>query len=156
MQIKGSFHVGSMEKHTILIMKSGLTSLVCEGQIMTSGLIKDHSYLIMHKFMSHIIFERKDSTRDSPDELFMLWCLKTNTKVYSTYFVLCSMWRVVQARKALLSMGHIITGLAMYFTSFELDKHQLEPLEVESLDEDYIVRAEITMKFNEFHDVTSR
>ena len=44
----------------------------------------------------------------------------------------------------------------MYFTSFELDKHQLEPLEAESLDEDYLVQAEIITEFNELHDVTSR
>ena len=50
----------------------------------------------------------------------------------------------------LLSMGH------MYLTSFELDKHQLEPLEAESLDEDYLVRAEIITEFNELYDVTSR
>ena len=62
---------------------------------MTNGLIKDHSYLIMHKFMSHIIFGRKDSTKVSPYELFVLWCLKTNTKVCSTYFVLCFIWRVM-------------------------------------------------------------
>ena len=96
---------------------------VYEGQVMTSGLIKDHSYLIMHKFMTHIIFRRKDSTRVSLDELFILWYLKTNIKVCSTYFVLCSKWRVVHARKALLSMGHIVTSLAMYFTSFELEKY---------------------------------
>ena len=129
---------------------------VCEGQVMTSGLIKDHSYLIMHKFMSHIIFGKKDSTRVSSDELFMLWCLKTNIKVCSTYFFLYSIWHVMQARKALLSMGHIVTGLALYFTPFKFFKHQLEPLKAKSLDEDYLVRVKIITEFNEFHDVTSR
>ena len=89
----------------------------------------------MHKFMSHTIFGRKDITRVSPNELFVLWCLKTSTKVCSTYFILCSMWRVVQARKLLLSMGHIVTGLALYFAPFEFVKHQLEPLESKSLDD---------------------
>ena len=95
---------------------------VCEGQVMTSGLIHSHSCLLMHKFMSYNIFGKIDSTKVSSDELFLLWCMHTNTQVCSTYFVFHSMWRVVQARKAALSMGHIVTGLAYYFASFDVTK----------------------------------
>lgn len=62
----------------------------------------------------------------------------------------------MQSRKALLSMGHIVTGLALYFASFDFAKHQLEPLDAKSLNENYLVRAKIIIEFNEFHDVTSR
>ena len=67
---------------------------VCEGQVMTSGLIQSHSCLLMHKFMSYNIFGKPDSTKVSSDELFLLWCMHTNTKVCSTYLfsVLCGMW----------------------------------------------------------------
>ena len=32
---------------------------VFEGQVMTSGLIKDHSYLIMYKFMTHNFWKKR-------------------------------------------------------------------------------------------------
>ena len=64
---------------------------VCEGQVMNSGLIQSHSCLLMHKFMSYNIFGKIDSTKVSSDELFLLWCMNTNTQVCSTYFVFHSM-----------------------------------------------------------------
>ena len=67
------------------------------------------------------------------------------------------MWRVVQARKAVVSMGHIVTGLAIHLTSDESKEYHLEPLEAEFLDEDYLVQAEIITDFKgKLHDVTLR
>ena len=54
---------------------------------LVSGLIRDPAYLLMHKFMAHNIFGKQSSARVSKDELFMLWCMHTNTKISSTHFV---------------------------------------------------------------------
>ena len=56
------------------------------------------------------------------------------------------MWHVVQARKAVISMGHIVTGLAYYFASFDVTKQELEPLEPEFFDEVYLMKVEIITK----------
>ena len=61
-----------------------------EKEMMVSGLIRDHAYLLIHKFMAHNIFRKQDSARVSKDELFMLWCIHTNTKVSSAHFVVQS------------------------------------------------------------------
>ena len=129
---------------------------LCDDQVMISGLIQSHACLLMHKFMAHTIFGKKDSTKVSHDELFLMWCMHTNTKVNSAYFVFRSMWRVVQARKALISMGHIVTGLAMFFLPQEIEKYELELLEREMLDEDYLTRAEIINEWGELEDAKSR
>ena len=87
---------------------------------MVSGLIDSHSYLLMHKFIAHTICGRNESTKVMPDELFLMWCMATNRRVNSVYFVFRSMWRVVQARKALMSVGHIIIGLSIHFVPRKL------------------------------------
>ena len=89
-----------------------------EEEGLVSGLIRDPAYLLMHKFMAHNIFGKQSSTRVSRDELFMLWCMHTNTKISSTHFVVQTIWRVVQEKKTPLSMGHIIVALGQYFKSF--------------------------------------
>ena len=62
-----------------------------------------------------------------------------------------------EARKAVVSMGHIVTGLAIHLTSDESKEYHLEPLEAEFLDEDYLVQAEIITDFKgKLHDVTLR
>ena len=43
-----------------------------EKEMMVSGLIRDPTYLLMHKFMAHNIFGKQDNARVSKDELFML------------------------------------------------------------------------------------
>ena len=106
--------------------------------------------------MSHNIFGKTDSTNVSSDELFLLWCMHTNTQVYSTYFVFRSIWRVVQARKAIISMGHIVTGLAYYFTSFDVIQRDFEPMIPEFFDEEYLMKAEIITHWRELEDVTFR
>lgn len=91
-----------------------------ERKIMVSGLIKDHAYLLMHKFMAHNIFGKQDSTRVLKDELFMLWCMHTNNRVSSAYFIVQTIQRVVQAKRAALSMGHIIASLGQSFSTFNV------------------------------------
>ena len=88
---------------------------ISHGDTMISMLIDSHSYLLMHKFITHTICGRNDSTKVMPDELFLIWYMSTNRRVNSAYFVFRSMWHVVQGRKALISMGHIVTGLAIHF-----------------------------------------
>ena len=39
-----------------------------EREMMVSGLIRDHAYLLMHKFMAHNIFRKQDSSNVSKDE----------------------------------------------------------------------------------------
>ena len=82
---------------------------------MVSGLIDSHSYLLMHKFIAHTICGRNESKKVMPDELFLMWYMATNRRVNSAYLVFRSMWRVVKGRKSLMSIGHIITGLAIHF-----------------------------------------
>ena len=50
---------------------------------------------------------------------------------------------------------HIVIGLTLYFTPFEFAKYQLKPLESESLNEEYLVRAEIIIELHKFNDATS-
>ena len=88
---------------------------------MVSGLIDSNSCLLMHRFMAHTIFSRNDSTKVMPDELFLIWCMYTNRRVNSVYLVFCTMWSVMQRQKILMSMGLIITGLAMHFVPKKLD-----------------------------------
>ena len=97
-----------------------------------------------------------DSTKVSSDELFLLQCMHTNTQVCSTYFIFRSMWHVVQTKKAMISIGHIVTGLAYQFSSFDITKQELEPLEPEFFDEVYLMKAEIITQWKELEDVTSR
>ena len=70
----------------------------------------------MHKFVAHTICGRNESTKVMPDELFLMWCMATNRRANSAYLVFRSMWHVVQGRKTLMSMGHIIMGLAILYT----------------------------------------
>ena len=66
------------------------------------------------------------------------------------------MWRVVQAMKVVLSMGHIVIRLAYYFASFDVTKQELEPLELKFFDEVYLMKAEIITQRKELEDVTSQ
>ena len=123
MKIKESFRVGSLVKSIILIMNlcikifgffneelyhpsidfnmhdfwSEITRdhRFSERESMSSRLIRNHSYLLMHKLMFHFIFGTQDNTKVSHNELFILWCLYINTRVSSTYFVFQRMWCVV-------------------------------------------------------------
>ena len=124
------------------------------GDTMISGLIHNHSYLLMHKFIAHTIYGRNESTKVMPDELFLLWCMITNTRVNSAYLVFRSMWHVVQGRKTLMSMGHIITGLAIHFVPRKLTI--LQPLDKQILDDEFLVKAEIISKFGGLEDVKDR
>ena len=60
--------------------------------MMVSGLIKDHAYLLMHKFMAHNIFGKQDSSKVLKDELFILWCMHTDTEISSAHFVVHTIW----------------------------------------------------------------
>ena len=66
-----------------------------EREMMVSGLIRDHAYLLIYKFMAHNIFEKQDSSRVSKDELYILWCMHTNTEISSAHFIVQTIWRVV-------------------------------------------------------------
>ena len=63
-----------------------------EREMMVSGLIRDHAYLIIHKFMAHNIFGKQDSSGVLKDELFMLWCRHTNTEISSAHFIIQTIW----------------------------------------------------------------
>ena len=63
-----------------------------EREMMVSGLIRDHAYLLMHKFMAHNIFRKQDSSTVSKDEFFMLWCMHTNTEISSAHLVVQTIW----------------------------------------------------------------
>ena len=78
----------------------------------------------------------------------------TNTRVNSAYLVFRSMWSVVQGRKTLMSMGHIITGLAIHFVPRKLTI--LQPLDKQVLDDEFLVKAEIISKFGGLEDVKDR
>ena len=88
---------------------------ISHGDTMISELIDSHSYLLMRKFIAHTIYSRNESTKVMPDELFLMCCMATNRRMNSAYFVFRSMWSVVQEQKAMMSIGHIITGLATHF-----------------------------------------
>ena len=64
---------------------------ISHGDTIVSGLINSHSYLLMHKFMVHSIFDKNDSTKVMPDELFLIWCMSTNRRVNNAYIVFRSM-----------------------------------------------------------------
>ena len=53
-----------------------------------NGLIKDHSYVIMHKFICHSIFGKIESNKVSKKELLMLWYMHTSIKIFTIYFIL--------------------------------------------------------------------
>ena len=93
---------------------------ISHGDTMVSSLIDSHSYLLMHKFIAYTIYGKNESTKVMLDELFLMWCMATNHRVISVYLMFRSMWHVVQGRKALMSIGHIITGLAIHFVPRKL------------------------------------
>ena len=68
---------------------------ISHGDTLISGLIDSHSYLLMHKFIAHTIYGRNESTKVMPDELFLMWCMVTNRRVNSAYFMflLCGVCR---------------------------------------------------------------
>ena len=113
--------------------------------MIVSGLIRDHAYLLIHKFMAHNIFRKQDSARVSKDELFMLWCIHTNTKVSSEHFVVQTIYRVVQAKKASLSIGHIIMALGRYFAAFQatFSTKEMGGFKSQILGERVLIRADI-------------
>ena len=52
-------------------------------------------------------------------------------------------------------MGHIVIGLALYFSPFKVAKNKLESLEPKFIYEHYLIWAEIITKWRELEDVTS-
>ena len=42
------------------------------GHLSPNGLIVNHRYLIMHKFIAHVIFEKHESNKITHHELFIL------------------------------------------------------------------------------------
>ena len=69
----------------------------------------------------------------------------TNRKVNSAYFVFRSMWRVVQGRNVLISMGRIVSGLVIHFAPRGLTR--LAPMECELFNEEFLIRDEIISEF---------
>ena len=60
----------------------------------------------------------------------------------------------MQGRKALLAIGHIITGLAIHFVPRKLII--LAPLDRQVFDEDFLVRAEVITNFGRLEDANDR
>ena len=137
-----------------------LTQFNCcnEEEGLVSGLIRDPAYLLMHKFMAHNIFGKQSSAKVSRDELFMLWCMHTNTKISSTHFVVQTIWQVVQAKKTPLSMGHIIVALGQYFKSFNatFSTKGMGVFESHILGERALIKAEIMTEWRTLKDVENR
>ena len=82
-----------------------------------NGLILDHSYLILHKFICHAIFGKLEGNKASRQELLLLWCLRANKKVSTTTFIFQNLVYVLKHPKITLSMGNIATGLAVTLAS---------------------------------------
>ena len=59
-----------------------------------------------------------------------------------------------KGRKALMSMGHIITGLAIHFVPRKLTI--VVPLDRQVFNEDFLVRAEVITDFGRLEDADSR
>lgn len=108
-----------------------------------NGLILDHSYLILHKFMCHAIFGKLEGNKVSRQELFLLWCLRANKKVSTTTFIFQNLVYVLKHPKTTLSMGHIVTGLAVHFGVFDPSRTDLTLVHIGDLSLDLLIRAEI-------------
>ena len=80
--------------------------------------------------------------------------MSTNRRVNSAYLVFCSMWHIVQGQKILMSLGHIIMGLAIYFVLRKLTL--FAPLEREIFDENFLVRAEIITDFRRLEEADNK
>ena len=56
---------------------------VCEGQVMSSVLIKDHSYLIIHKFMAHPVIGIRDRKCNEKIKIYS----QTRTWIYAIQLI---------------------------------------------------------------------
>ena len=95
-----------------------------------NGLIVDPAYLIVHKFILLAIFGKTESNKIFYQKLLMLWCMHTKLCISTSYFVLHTLWQVVQSNKIALIMGHIVTGLALHFRVFDPKIMNMERIEV--------------------------
>ena len=107
-----------------------------------NGLIIDLSYLLLHKFMCHAVFGKKESNKCSRKELFIMWCLHSKTKVSTTYHIFQTLMKIATHRNTTIGMGHIVTGLALHF-GINISFDELTPLENEMFSNDTLIRAEI-------------
>ena len=83
------------------------------------------------------------SNKITHHELFILWCLHTNARVCTTYYIFQILLHVANSYKALLLIGHIITTIALHFHASDPSIHHMATFTPGTLNHFLLCRAEI-------------
>ena len=84
------------------------------------------------------------SNKITHHELFILWCLHTNARVCTTYYIFQILLHVANSYKALLLIGHIITTIALHFHASDPSIHHMATFTPGTLNHLYLLcRADI-------------
>ena len=90
------------------------------------------------------------------NELFILWCLYPNTRILSIHFVFRTLKHVMQTMRVAISMGHIITRLALYFTSRDLSMNDLRRYMTGTFNAKTLIKAEVIQEWRSLQELDTR
>ncbi|GER25590.1 acyl-CoA N-acyltransferases super family protein [Striga asiatica] len=90
----------------------------------SSGLISDLAHVVIHKYISQMIFGKKESNKVSEQQVFILWSISHEKPVTMLQYLKDSLFNVRNDSRRGPTLGHVVFKLAEYF-GVEIDEPKI-------------------------------
>ncbi|GER28810.1 calcium-binding protein 39-like [Striga asiatica] len=81
----------------------------------SSGLISDLAHVVIHKYISQMIFDKKESNKVSKQQVFILWSVSHDKPVTMLQYLKDTLFDIHNETRRGLNFGHVVSKLAQYF-----------------------------------------
>ncbi|GER41997.1 integrin alpha FG-GAP repeat containing 3 [Striga asiatica] len=81
----------------------------------SSGLINDLAHVVIHKYISQMIFGKKELNKVSEQQVFILWSISHDKPVTMLQYLKDTLFDIRNDTRRGPNMGHVVSKLADYF-----------------------------------------
>ncbi|CAA0837940.1 Unknown protein, partial [Striga hermonthica] len=81
----------------------------------SSGLLSDVAHAVIHKYISHMIFAKKESNKVSEQQVFIIWSISRDKSVSMLQYLKESLFDVRNDPRRGPTLGHIVSKFAEHF-----------------------------------------
>ncbi|GER29968.1 methionine--tRNA ligase [Striga asiatica] len=81
----------------------------------SSGLISDLAHVVIHKYISQMIFGKKESNKVSEQQVFILWSISHDKPVTMLQYLKDTLFDIRNDTRRGPNLGHVVSKLAEYF-----------------------------------------
>ncbi|GER55465.1 pentatricopeptide (PPR) repeat-containing protein [Striga asiatica] len=82
---------------------------------LSSGLISDLAHVVIHKYISQMIFDKKESNKVSEQQVFILWSISHDKPVTMLQYLKDTLFDIRNDTRRGPNLGHVVSKLAEYF-----------------------------------------